>query len=770
MSSSNCFPALVFSVACALSAFFVASASEIPLAVRGKPADYTIVTGEKPLPSVKFAVSELRDYVKKITMVELPIAERVASGCKNVRVEIDETLGDDGFKLKVDGKELCISGGKRGVLYGVYELLERFGGVGWFSSWCEVIPARDTFAVPLSLDETHKPKFLMREAYWYDASVWERGDFAARLRLNGSVHPLKDRHGGKAYRFGAGLGNCHTFAKLAPRKELFAVHPEWFCQRGEKRMATGDWQLCLSNPALTAHVASNVLNAVRSDPTAKCYGVSQNDNRQFCECLSCKAIDDEEGSHAGTMIRFVNEIAKEVERAAPDKIIETLAYQYTQTPPRKVRPHNNVMPCLCSIACDFAEPIGTGKTAQNIEFRNDLSGWAAISKQLYIWDYAASYSEYLMPFPVETVLQDNISFFARSGAVALIELGDYQGHHGDLAEWKTFLTAKLLWNPDADVRVLEKNFTDGFYGAGAPYVREYLALRRQLVAQERKWSGKFGCFARSNAKLFEGSFVDDSVKLWLKARKAVKGDPVREYNVMMGAVSSFYLKAMRDGCKLFVSRKGDLLQARKAAACAKEVLAALDAAKKRKHHMVLAENNDNRRTAMRKLECVAMSADGLSVVSDKAIGEENVFVFLYEGKMMDIVDDEKATNGKAVKMRNTDSGGWYTHLPLSDVLFDEGIKYKLRIRVRANKIGSAQGKGFGAGVYDPVNKKGIKYTYYDLKDLSEDYQWFEILDWVPERTQYIWIAPGHFDKKKYTCHPGHDGVYVDSVEISRCEY
>jgi hypothetical protein len=743
---------------------------QMQVARRGMPAGFTIVTGENPPPSVKFAASELRDYVKKITDVELPVAERVAGGRKSVRLTIDEKLGDDGFRLKVENDGLCVSGGKRGVLYGVYELLERFGGVGWFSSWCEVVPERDTFAVPSSLDETHKPKFLMREAYWYDAYVYGRGDFAARLRLNGNAHPLKERHGGKAFRFGGGLGNCHTFDKLVPPKKFFADHPQWYCERGGKRKGSGNWQLCLTNPEMTAQVVSNVLAAVKRDPAAKCYGVSQNDNRDFCECTECKAVDDAEGSHAGTMIRFVNAVAEAVEKKYPDKIIETLAYQYTQKPPRTVRPRDNVMPCLCSIGCDFAEPISTGVTAANLKFKNDIAGWAAISKQLYIWDYAASYSEYLMPFPVEAVLQDNIRFFAESGAIALFELGNYQGQHGDLAELKTYLTAKLLWNPDADVRALEKTFTDGYYGAAAPFVREYLALRRALVDSPRNWSGKFGCFARSKSPLFTDEFVNESVRLWVKARKAVKGDAEREYNVRMSALSSHYLKAVRDGRTVNVAVKVSALETARSAACAKEALAAIGAAKKSGRHMVYAENKDNSNTVRRRLQAVAALADksGEEMPEGRGIAEENVLTFLYEGKMMELVDDETAGNGRALKLKNNDSGGWYTQLPLSEVAFDEGVKYRLRIRVRAKKIGEAAGKGFGAGVYDPVRKKGVKYTYYDLKDLSGDYAWYEILDWKPEKTQYIWIAPGMFDKKKYKHHPGHEGIFVDALEISRC--
>ena len=65
-------------------------------------------------------------------------------------------------------------------------------------------------------------------------------------------------------------------------------------------------QLCLTNPEVLRLVTSNVLDRIRKDPGALCYGVSQNDSHEYCECDTCKAVDEEEESHAGTMVRFVN--------------------------------------------------------------------------------------------------------------------------------------------------------------------------------------------------------------------------------------------------------------------------------------------------------------------------------------------------------------------------------------------------------------------------------------------------------------------------------
>ena len=107
------------------------------------------------------------------------------------------------------------------------------------------------------------------------------------------------------------VGVCHTIARLVPVKEYEKTHPEYFAFRKEKGRRTNG-QLCLTNPDVLEIVTSNVLKAIAGDPGARYYGISQNDNRQYCECPRCEAVDEEEGSHAGTNVRFVNAVAERV--------------------------------------------------------------------------------------------------------------------------------------------------------------------------------------------------------------------------------------------------------------------------------------------------------------------------------------------------------------------------------------------------------------------------------------------------------------------------
>ena len=124
---------------------------------------------------------------------------------------------------------------------------------------------------------------------------------------------------------------------------MFEKHPEYYSLIDGKRQI-GWSQLCLTNPEVVHIVTERVLEAIRRDPTAKLFSVSQNDWDGHCQCESCMAIEKREDSPAGTLIHFVNQVAEQVEKEFPNVWIETLAYQYTRKPPKTIRPRHNVVP------------------------------------------------------------------------------------------------------------------------------------------------------------------------------------------------------------------------------------------------------------------------------------------------------------------------------------------------------------------------------------------------------------------------------------------
>ena len=738
------------------------------IAERGKAAERSIVVPDKASPAQRYAAEELRDFIEKATGVRLPIVAVGALGERALPEKAivlgesggqmaDRPVGTDGFRILAKPPHLYIIGSaERGVLYGVYEVLERFAGCRWYSSWRTVVPRRDRIEVPADLDDTQTPAFAMREPYWYD--VLEHPEFAARLRVNSrSWRQMGEKYGGDPYRFGGGLGSCHTFDRLLSPKDHFDSHPEYFSMVKGRRIRERT-QLCLTNPDVLRIVTSNVLARIRKDPGAKFYGVSQNDWYNFCECPNCKAVDDEEGSHAGTMVRFVNAIAEAVEKEFPDAIIETLAYQYTRKAPKKTKLRHNVIPCLCTIECDFAQPLDKSPFKENIAFRNDIENWSRMTDFLYIWDYTTDFAHYTMPWPNVYALQGNIQFFRRNKVKALFEQGAYQGRHADFAELKAWLLAKWMWNPDLPMKDLLDDFFAGYYGNGAPFVREYFEKVHQLQA-------KYSAHPNKPLLIFSGvanpaipdAFLVEAASLWEKAIAATKDDPATSYNVRMGAFSVDYARIERSRKLLNLAKSNPIMPPEKVKAIVRSLLERMAEAK----NIRLAERD---RSSLVQ-EWKRMAEDGTAQSgAESGELEDHHLPIQNRGIWGDYVDDPKAEDGKALKFFNTHFQ-WCTQLPMGKIAFEPGKKYRLSARVRVEK--ARDGEAFWAGVYSNVASRGRGGIEPRTKDVPDgEYRWYDVLTWFPAPDEYFWMGPGRFtpDGKSAV-----KGVYLDKIKFTLAE-
>src|SRR6185295_3628352 len=122
-----------------------------------------------------------------------------------------------------------------------------------------------------------------------------------------------------------------------PPDKYFEPHPDWFSEIGGQRKADGG-QLCLTSEPMRRELVKNLTDRLRANPAATIASVSQNDWQGNCQCDRCREIDRQEGSPAGSLLRFVNAVAAEIEPDFPRVAIDTLAYQYTRKPPAHTRP------------------------------------------------------------------------------------------------------------------------------------------------------------------------------------------------------------------------------------------------------------------------------------------------------------------------------------------------------------------------------------------------------------------------------------------------
>lgn len=431
-----------------------------------------------------------------------------------------DKLGPEEIVIRTHGRRLLLAGGRpRGTLYAVSHFLQQQCGVRWWTPWAEYFPHSDRLVVA-DLDVRYTPPFESRDPFWHPAfdARW-----AVRNFSNSQSARIPDEWGGCIrYR-----GFVHTFYSLVPPQEYFSKHPEWYSLVDGRRTADRA-QLCLTNPELRRFVVERVKQWLRESPQAQIVSVSQNDWHRPCECDACRAIDEREGSHAGSLLDFVNYVAAEVEKEFPHVAIDTLAYQYTRKPPKTIRPRANVIVRLCSIECNFREPL---EAPANAAFAADIRGWAAICDRLYVWDYTTDFAHYLQPHPNWFVLGPNVRFFAAHHVRGLFEQGAYQGYGAEFSELRAWVLAQLLWDPSRDDRQLIDEFLAGYYGPAAPFIRRYMTLLHQASAG---WN--LTCFSRTDTPFFNFRTLAESERLWRQAEAAVAGDPELAPRVRLGRV------------------------------------------------------------------------------------------------------------------------------------------------------------------------------------------------------------------------------------------
>ncbi len=373
-------------------------------------------------------------------------------------------LAKEELRIRADGEKLLLDGGERGLLYAVYELLERIG-CRFFAPDCERLPATAELSLPGDTDIRQKPVFEYRSTSWRGV-CGQPAEFGVRLRLNDLHGPAIPEELGGDIRYN---GFVHTMGDLAEMEKIDGEYT--------------DRQPCLSDEKTFETVVKNLRARMETDPGAAIASVSQNDSHEWgrgCTCAACKAKDDAEGTPMGSLLPFVNRVGEAMEQEYPDLAIDTLAYRYTRKVPATLTARHNVIVRLCSIECCFAHPIDECTAAiydvEDDPFSTTLRSWADHCGRIYIWDYTTNFRNYNVSYPNFSVLRRNVRFFAENNVRGVFEQGNGQSINGEFGELRAYVLAKLLWDPymtEEQYQTHINEFLEGYYGEGWQALRRY---------------------------------------------------------------------------------------------------------------------------------------------------------------------------------------------------------------------------------------------------------------------------------------------------------
>ena len=762
-------PAILFAAGCSPECAVAGKPkAKLVLAERDRESVCAIAIKPNPAPSVRYAAEEFRDHVKKLTGVELPVEEVAigkGKGKTSVSIELldDAALGDEGFEITSTQNALSIRGGKRGVIYGVYEVLEQYGGVMWLADDFTHLKELQTFAVPVGVSDRQIPAFASRRIDTFDRQ--KHREFNPRLRTNEFAYDKK--YGGSAHAFDQVLGKCHTFQLLVPVEKYYDSHPEYFSLVKGKRLRHHT-QLCLTNPDVFRIVLSNVLHRIELNKSSSSiaqrmvrnYGVSADDWNNYCECENCAAIDAREESHSGCVIWFVNKIAEAVEKKHPDVMIETLAYMYSRKPPKYLKPRDNVMICLCTIECDFSKPMTENRHDENTDFRKNVLKWRDISKHLYLWDYAANWRATPVPYPNIKAYAENIKFYHEMGIRYLFEHG-ISTPAATLKDLKGWLGAKLMWNPYQPAKPLIRRFCEGYYGKGAPFVLEFIRLMGEQPIDEIKTPITYAVTVEKMP--FSKDFYIKGLELWESAEAAVNDEPEAiKRNVRWGrfgleyALAAIYAQAGEWRAIILseklVSRldRAEFGKMRESARYCQRMLDSDPSA------MVSSRLNDFRLKGY--LKALADSEFPESRRSKVLIQDWAVnFNDFPKSKTIFRIKEKDAVDRHAIQVKNEKRERSLSCSLKPLLALDKGKKYRLRARIKVNppRNSPRQDIVLSVDLFDRTAKK-VQFSFnLGAKEATGKYEWYDLGEWTDEGNDCILYV-----------HPRGSAFTFDCFEVS----
>jgi hypothetical protein len=519
-----------------------APAGEFKLVEAGKPV-CTIVISDETATVENSAAKELQHWIQEITGVtpEKTTAENVSS--HPIRIITEEGLGEDGYRIAIEGDALVLAGGKgRGVMNAVFALLEEDLGCRFYTNESNKLPTADgkkldSLAVaPVARHYT--PQLRLRDPFYKVAfdPAW-----SLRNRTNAPNAVVPEEQGGHVDYAGLFV---HTAASLVPAATHFATHPEFFFLNAAGQRAPN--QLCSTEPEVLKIATAAVLETLKKNPHTEIISVSKNDNfgDQICHCDRCRKLREAEGGDMACQLVLVNGIAEAVEKQYPNVVIDTLAYLETIQVPKTMRPRANVAIRLCNDSVGaWSKPF---TPAAECPAAAIAAAWSAAHDRIYVWDYNVNFSHYLAPMPNIDVMAANIRFWAKNNAEGVMLQGGYQGP-AERDELKSWVTAKLLWDPSRDEKALIADFIWGHYGAAAPLLMEYEALLESWKAEHAAAfaAAPHGIRYSIDAPFFTKDFVDRATEIFGRAKAAASGDEALLRRVERAELPILYLKGSR---------------------------------------------------------------------------------------------------------------------------------------------------------------------------------------------------------------------------------
>lgn len=479
------------------------------------------------------------------------VADTAYNSGKAIIIKEDFTLESEtkgqGYKLQIAENSIVIASDTlQGCTNGIYSFLENNLGCMFVAADYDYIPKlSDINLSATTIVDT--PEIKWRYVYGYEPERHQKDnidldylDWHSKIRLNG-----------------AGCDDwfnwCHTsFVYISP-EEYFDTHPEYFSLYNGKRcyeQGPVSGQLCWTNEDVYNIISEKMFKEMEENPDLHIWDISQMDtwiNKGVgCQCENCKAIDKQEGTPMGSILAFVNRLAREVQEKFPNNYISTLSYNYSVKPPKNIKPESNVIIKLCLMPGDCASSLSNPQSTVAKKDNEIVAEWGKIADNLLIWDYEVNFHHYLMPHPALAYVQENHKFYIENNTYGIFhQMAHTKG--GIDAELSSYIFAKSMWDSDIDCSKLISKYMQVYYGKAASKMIEFYNTVYDDVLAANKKMYIYDSPTMVSIKYFSHGRVSKYLDLLNEAISMADNDTVITGRIDKVKIGQLYLRATTFG-------------------------------------------------------------------------------------------------------------------------------------------------------------------------------------------------------------------------------
>ncbi len=451
--------------------------------------------------TISYAAEELVTYLKRIGL-KACVSE--TAGEITILMKHVPDLGET-FLVALEGSTLALAGGRVGLLYAAYHVLEA-QDIRWYSPWEEYVPENVTgFTMPEA--GVFSPDMPAGRGFEFEGALKESAMlylWMARNRLNMSgMRPHAQqlqRKLGMSFQVGGHIFEHILEPSMAAGngQTMIEAHPDWYGQPINQSNPLAI-QFCTSNEELLEYLTQHLLGLLMGD----WYEADRIELWGFdtwgatCQCEKCKKL----GNGTDKLLKFLSYLRKRIDEETAkgnmDHPVQLVmgAYEGTSTiePPENGFPENLLTsgdytvywPILRCYEHPLKQPC-----QHNEIYARTLPGWTAMPTVVGEYYNVSRYED--LPIQFTRTIQTDLRWYREIGIKGMTYM------HIPMVEWgmralTQCLFARLSWDADTDVEAFMQKYFEHLYGPFAETARKAYELTEEAlinVASWRNWNSK----------------------------------------------------------------------------------------------------------------------------------------------------------------------------------------------------------------------------------------------------------------------------------------